>query len=265
MATADYLVQSLERAASILTAFSAEAPALTMGQIVQHSGLPRSTAHRLVVNLLRLGFLSRDPQTDTYRLGLLLAELGAVALSGLDLRQRARPVMERLATQTGEAVLLAVLDGHWSVYVEKIEGRHALRMTATVGGRKPLHCTATGNTLLAYLPEERVRQILAEAGLPRLTGRTLTALEPLLARLATIRQQGYAVDDGESEEGLAGIAAPVRGADGAVVAALVVAGPTPRMLPGGRPALAPAIIAAADEIAAALGYRPPAAVVGAGR
>ena len=264
MATADYQVQSLARAAAILTAFSADQPALTIGEIARRCGLPRSTVHRLVVNLVRLGFLARDPLTDHYRLGLLMVELGAIALSRLDLRERAMPAMERLAERTGEAVFLAVLDHNASVYVQKVEGRQGLRMTAHIGRRAPLHCTASGKVLLASLPDEQVRRIAAETGLPAATARTITAIGPLLAHLAEVRRRGYAVDGEESEEGLVGIAAPVRGADGATVAALTIAGPSSRLLPGGRSELAPLVVATADDASGLLGFRHPSGAAAPG-
>src|SRR6266545_4248287 len=166
---ATYNVQSLERAAALLNCFSASEPELTIGELARRSHLPRSTVHRLVVNLVRLGFLARDQQSDRYRLGLLLAELGTIALSRMGLREKARPIMDRLADETGEVVCLAVLEQNRSVYVEVVEGHHGLRLRATVGSVAPLHASATGTVLLAYMPEAEVRGIAAETGLPKLT------------------------------------------------------------------------------------------------
>jgi DNA-binding IclR family transcriptional regulator len=253
MPAPDYYIQSLERAANVLGVFSLDAPELSIGQIAKGTRLPRSTVHRIVVNLVQLGFLTRNPSTDGYGLGLRLVELGAIALSQLDLRKVARPAMERLVAQTGEAVFLAVLDRAWAVYVEKVEGSHGLQLTAAIGHRAPTHCTATGTTLLASLPDAEVVRLMAEVGLPRRTARTLTEIEPLLARLAEIRRRGYAIDDGEAEDGLVGIAAPVRGNTDQVVAALAIAGPRQRLSPGRWPDLGPAVMEAAAEISAALG------------
>lgn len=255
MSAPDYLIQSLERAASVLGVFGTDEPELSISQIAKRTRLPRSTTHRIVVNLLHLGFLTRKPDTDGYCLGLRLVELGAIALSQLDLRKVARPAMETLAAQTGEAVFLSVLDKSWSVYVEKVDGLHGLQMTAAIGHRALTHCTATGTTLLAYLPETEVRRIVAEVGMPRQTARTITEIEPLLARLAEIRQHRYAIDDGESEDGLVGIAAPVFASGNQAAAALVVAGPRQRLSPDRWPELGPVVTAAAGEISAALGYR----------
>jgi DNA-binding IclR family transcriptional regulator len=247
-----YAVQSLERAASLLRSFSAAEPELTIGDLARRSNLPRSTVHRLVVNLMRLGFLARDSRSERYRLGLLLAELGTIALSRMGLREKARPFMERLAEQTGEVVCLAVIERNRSVYVEVVEGRHGLRLRATVGGSAPLHASATGTVLLAYMPEAEVRRVMVETGLPKLTPRTITQIEPLLERLVAIRGRGFSIDEGESEEGLTGLAAPVRSPGGSVEAALVIAGPGARVLADRARRWAPVVVAAADEISAAL-------------
>jgi IclR family KDG regulon transcriptional repressor len=248
-----YAVQSLERAASLLRSFSVAEPELSIGDLARRSNLPRSTVHRLVVNLMRLGFLARDSRSERYRLGLLLAELGTIALSRMGLREKARPIMERLAEQTGEVVCLAVMERNRSMYVEVVEGRHGLRLRATVGSSAPLHASATGTILLAYMPEAEVRRLAVETGLPRLTARTITQIEPLLERLVAIRARGFSIDEGESEEGLTGLAAPVRSPGGSVVAALVIAGPGARVLADHGRRWAPVVVAAASEISAALG------------
>ncbi len=252
---ATYNVQSLERAAALLNCFSASEPELTIGELARRSHLPRSTVHRLVVNLVRLGFLARDQQSDRYRLGLLLAELGTIALSRMGLREKARPIMDRLADETGEVVCLAVLEQNRSVYVEVVEGHHGLRLRATVGSVAPIHSSATGTMLLAHMPEVDVRRIAGQTRLPRLTPRTLTSIEPLLQRLAEIRARGYSIDDGESEEGLTGLAAPVRSPTGVVQAALVIAGPGARVLADEGRRWAATVVGAANEISASLGPR----------
>src|SRR4029077_10541361 len=94
----------------------------------------------------------RDQQTDRYRLGLLLAELGTIALSRMGLREKARPTMERLANETGEVVCLAVLEQNRSVYVEVVEGHHGLRLRAAVGSVAPIHSSPTGPLLLGHIP-----------------------------------------------------------------------------------------------------------------
>jgi len=252
-----YAVQSLERAASLLRSFSAAEPELSIGELARRSRLPRSTVHRLVVNLVRLGFLARDSRSERYRLGLLLAELGTIALSRMGLREKAMPIMEWLAEETGEVVCLAVLERNRSVYVAVVEGRHGLRLRATVGSVAPLHASATGTVLLAYMPEAEVRGIAAETGLPKLTAITISHIEPLLERLAEIRGRGFSIDVGESEEGLTGLAAPVRSPTGAVEAALVIAGPGARVLADNARRWAPVVVAAANEVSAALAERTP--------
>ena len=97
---------------------------------------------------------------------MLLAELGTIALSRMGLREKARPIMERLASETGEVVCLAVLEQNRSVYVEVVEGHHGLRLRAAVGSVAPIHSSATGTMLLAHMPEAEVRRIARQTGLP---------------------------------------------------------------------------------------------------
>jgi DNA-binding IclR family transcriptional regulator len=252
-----YAVQSLERAASLLMCFSVAEPELSIGDLARRSSLPRSTVHRLVVNLVRLGFLTRDPRTERYRLGLLLAELGTIALSRMGLREIARPIMARLADETGEVACLAVLEHNRAVYIDVVEGRHGLQLRAAVGGVAQLHTSATGTMLLAHLSEAEVRRIAVQTNLPRFTPRTITKIEPLLERLAEIRRRGFSIDNGESEEGLTGLAAPVRSASGEVQAALVIAGPAERILGDDPARMAHVVVAAANEISALVGYGGP--------
>ncbi len=254
MPAPDYQVQSLARAAALLRAFSMEEPLLTIGELSARTNLPRSTVHRLVVNLVHLGLLARDPISDKYRPGLMLARLGNLALGRRHLRDLARPVMERLVRHSGESSVLAAIDGDVAVYVEKAESeRRSLSITSRIGDLVPLHCTGTGKCLLAFMnPDEAIR-LLRSNGLPRRTGRTITDLEAMLDHLAEIRARGYAVDGGESEEGLASIAAPVWDAANRLAGALCVAGPSERVLAEEGGALAAMVQAAAEEISKTLG------------
>jgi len=254
MAASNYEVQSLIRAVALLEAFSPEAASLTIGDLSRRTSLPRSTVHRLVVNLVRLGLLTRDPLTDRYRLGLMLARLGNVALGQRQIRDVARPIMERLVRATGESSQLAELDGELAIYTEKVESdRHKLSTTHRVGDRVPLHSGGTGKCLLAFLEPAYARRILGSAPLPRYTDRTLTEPDALMTHLAEIRARGFSVDNGETEAGLASIAAPVWDATGHLVGTLCVAGPSERILAERKDELARQVQAAADQISAALG------------
>jgi DNA-binding IclR family transcriptional regulator len=254
MPPADYQVQSLTRAVSLLRAFTPEEASLTLGDLSRRTGLPRSTVHRLVVNLVQLGLLSRDPVGERYRPGLLLARLGNLALSRHQIRDVARPIMERLVHASGESSQLAALDGSVAVYIERVESdRHKLTLTHRLGDQVPLHSAGTGKCLLAFTDPAQVSRLLPCGPLPAYTVRTITDPKALLAHLADIRARGYSVDSGECEPGLTSIAAPVWDAANDLVASLCVAGPSERILAGRRDELTTLVRTAADDISIALG------------
>lgn len=254
MPSADYEVQSLTRAVSLLQTFTPEEASLTIGELSRRTGLPRSTVHRLVVNLVQLGLLSRDPITERYRPGLLLARLGNIALSQHQIRDVARPIMERLVHASGEASQLAALDGSVAVYIERVESdRHKLTLTHRLGDQVPLHSAGTGKCLLAFTDPAQARRLLPRGPLPAFTPRTLVDRDALLAHLAEIREAGYSIDSGESEPGLTSIAAPVWDAANLLVASLCVAGPSERILAERRDELTMLVRTAADDISTALG------------
>lgn len=250
----DYQVQSLGRAVAILQTFSLDDPSLTIGEMSRRTGLPRSTVHRLVVNLVQLGLLSRDPITDQYRPGLMLARLGSVAISQHQIRDVARPIMERLVQTSGEASQLAVLERGVAVYIERVESqRHKLTLTHRVGDRVPLHGAGTGKCLLAFVGPDEVDGLLPRGPLPAYTVRTITDRRALLEHLAEIRARGYSIDSGEVELGLTSIAAPVWDVTNRLVAALCLAGPSERILLDRLDELTALARRAADDISTALG------------
>jgi DNA-binding IclR family transcriptional regulator len=250
----DYQVQSLGRAVAILQTFSMAEPSLTIGELSRRTGLPRSTVHRLVVNLMQLGLLSRDPVTDQYRPGLLLARLGGIAVSQHQIRDVARPIMEQLVQASGEASQLAVLECGVAVYIERVESqRHRLTLTHRVGDQVPLHSAGTGKCLLAFVDPGEVAALLPPGPLPAYTARTITDRRALMAHLDEIRARGFSIDSGESEPGLTSIAAPVWDVTNRLVAALCLAGPSERILLDRLDEFTRLVGKAADDISAALG------------
>lgn len=216
------MVNSVVKAIAILRTFDREHPLLSIGEISARVGMPKSSVHRLVATLEKAGLLGRDVSSGKYRLGLGLVQLASTALESIDLRRSARPVIERLAAEVRDTVHLAVLDEGDVVYIDKIDSPARIQMISRVGGRAPAHCTGVGKVLLAYLPNDEVRRIATSKGLPAFTPATITNVEELLAHLATIRQRGYAIDQGEHEAMIRCVAAPVRDNQDRVVAAVSV-------------------------------------------
>jgi DNA-binding IclR family transcriptional regulator len=231
-----YRIQAIERAVSILNAFSPEDPELGVTELAERLGLHKSTVHRFMVNLDAAGLVERNPRTGRYRLGLRIFELGGLVMQQMNLWDEALPFLEGLVHDTGETGHLAVLDGGEAIYIERVEARRAL-----------------GKVLLADLPSERVDQIVAERGLAAYTPHTITDPDQLAVELERIRALGYAVDNEEYDEGLRCIGAPVRDHSGHVVAALGIGGPVTRITPDRVDELAELVMTAARGLSRRLG------------
>lgn len=235
------------RVLRLLAAFTPEAPELTLSQLSRRSGIPLSTAHRIVDELLRWGAVERDAD-GRYRIGLRLWELGALAPRGVGLREAAMPFLEDLYEATHENVQLAVLEGTEALYVERISGRDAVNILTRVGGRLPLHATGVGLVLLAHAEPALQEEILA-GPLRRFTDKTITSPQVLRRVLADIRRSQFAVTDGQVELIALSVAAPIYGPTDEVVAALSIVVPAQR-----RPeAFVPAVRAAARGVSRVLG------------
>ncbi len=240
------------RAARVLATFSPTHQRQTLREIAARAGLPLSTTHRIVGDLLDWGALERDEHGKLH-IGIRLRELGTLAPRGLDLRELARPVMEDLFAALDHDVHLAVRDGAESVCVERIVAPGSLRVPVKVGGRWALPPTGTGRVLLAHAPPQ-VRERVLAVPVHRYTSRTITDPERLRGVLADVRRKGYAVIDRELDEESISVAAPIRAAGQRVVAALSVIAPYDAVQ---ADALAPAVRTAANGISRALRERLP--------
>jgi DNA-binding IclR family transcriptional regulator len=249
----NFAVQSVARALTILELLAGAPDELGVTELGRRLGVHKATASRLVSTLADHGLVERNPVTDKYRLGFGVVRLAAVATAGLDLVRQARPVLERLAEETREAVNLAVLDGDQVVHIDQIAAPHLVVNVNWVGKRTPLHCTSNGKVLLAHLPEgERAR--LLRRRLERLTAHTIVDRDLLRAQLLEADVRGYAYTVEELEVGLNAVAAPVRDSRGAVVAAVSVSGPAYRLARARIPQLGRQARDAAAEISRRMGF-----------
>ena len=233
---------------AVLDAFTRARPALSLSELARATGLPLSTAHRVVAELLAWGGLERDPD-GRLRIGLRLWEVGALAPRGLGLREAALPFMEDLYEVTHQNVQLAVRDDTELVFVERIAGRDAVPVQTQVGGRFALPPTGVGLVLLAYAPAEVQERVLA-APLRRYTAHTVTDPRQLRRVLAEVRRTGVAVSDRQVTTDAVSVAAPVTAGDEVVAAlSVVVRGDSA----GAVRALEPGVRAAARGISRTLG------------
>jgi DNA-binding IclR family transcriptional regulator len=219
---------TLERGLRLLQFFAATGEA-TPAEAAKATGLSRSATYRIAERLRGWGFLELNPATEALRLGSEAVRLGMAALASLEVTRVAPPHLRRLADQTQETVNLAVVDGDAVVYIHKEEGSLAVKMSAQLGSRRPLHCTALGKAYLAALPPQELDTLLARLELTRFTAATITQAAALAAELGRIRDRGYALDEEEVEEGVVCLGAPVRDYRRTPVAAISVAGPAYRL------------------------------------
>lgn len=249
-----YRVRVMERAMQVLDCFDDEHPERGVSEIAQLVGLHKATAHRIIVSLMNGGFLEKAPDGERYRLGLRLAELGMAAIRSLDFRREAIPHMKALVDRFEETCDLSVFDRGEVFYVEVLQGKHVLTIAAKVGQRLPPHCTASGKTFLAYMPEAEVRNILKEP-LHRYTERTITSAEEVMAQLPEVRARGYGYDDEEYELGIRAVAAPIFNREGRVIAVVSMPGPTSRMDPAHVQQIAEELRSATRAISLRMGWQ----------
>lgn len=246
-------LKTVDKALNTLDFLAAFGGQVGVRELAEYLGINKSSTHRLLTTLERHDYVAQDPITGKYQLGMRVFQAGAIVFNQMKLRTVARLHLERLAESTGEVVHLAVLNGSRCVYVDKIEGPHAIKMASQLGWRKPLYCTGVGKALMAYLPANRVERILQEEELKPLTPYTITDVPRLLAELSEIRASGVAHDREEIELGLRCVAAPVFGARDQVVAAVSVAGPTAHFVPELLPEMVDRVRSVAEAISLHLG------------
>ncbi|MGE8361159.1 IclR family transcriptional regulator [Pseudomonas sp.] len=245
----------IERALGLLESLADDAAGVPMQTLADRLDIPKSATHRMLAELIRLGYVRQDPQTSRYRLSTKLVALGFryLASSGADAVQ---PVLDRLAVQSGELVRLGVIEGERQTWIAKSQGaRSGLRYDPDMGRDAPLFYTASGHAWLASLADDEALALVARQGIadPAQFGPNAPRDEQaLLERLALARQQGFAWVMESSSLGTAALAAVVRNPlDGRVIGVLSIAGPSARLPLARIHELAPELLAAAEELSAA--------------
>ena len=253
--------QSLERGLAILSAFRPATPELGVTDLAQTLGLSRSTSHRYVSTLARLGYLEQNAQTRKYRLGPRVLDLGFSAINSMELRQISSPHLQQLSDETGHTVNMAILDGTDIVYIERCRtsgpGQREIDLALHVGSRLPAYCTSMGKVLLANLEPARQAELLDRIDFLDRGPNTITSRAALVEELERVRTRGVAVNNEELAYGLRSIAVPVWGQSGEVVAAINLAvHRSAASIDDLVDRLRPLMHRTAAEISARLGYRP---------
>jgi len=249
-----YPIKVLNKSLSILEILLQHGSAMNMTEISEKLGLYPSTTHRILDTLKHWGYVEQEPNNQRYQLGLKVIELGMAKLHQMDLAREATPYLKELVNQCNETVHLGVLEEGEVLYLAKEESSQTIRMISYVGKRAPLHCTALGKVLLAYLSAEERKEILGEKVLPRLTENTITDKKELEKELSKVREQGFALDREENEKDIRCVAAPIRNYQGEVIAAISISSPIFRIDKNAQSDLKEALLETSKEISKRLGY-----------
>jgi len=248
---------AVERALAMLEAAAQSPEGLSNAEISRKLEIPKSSASYILRTLEKQGYLHRDDESGKYRVGLKILSLSRGALSGIDVREVALPIMRHLMEKTNLTCHLAILDGPEAVYIEKVEPQGFIRMDTWVGRRMRVHATSVGKALVAHIPQPQLEKIISERAMEKRTAKTITTLPRLLKELEKVRGQGYAVDDEENNIGARCVGAPIFNQQGLIEASIGLSGTINQVNAQTMLRILEALKDAARHISMQLGYRAP--------
>ncbi|MGO4889232.1 IclR family transcriptional regulator [Anaerobacillus sp. MEB173] len=227
---------------------------LSLNDMVQLSGIPKTSVHRMIGSLEDMGFLTKN-EDGKYILGMLFLEFGQLVADRLDIRQVAYPIMKELRDEIGEAVNLTMIDNQEAIYIEKLDTNHPVRLFTKVGRRSPLYAGACSRIILAYLPEPEQEEYINVTELKQYGKGTITDKDELRTILQKSRTNGYTISHSELENDTSSVAAPIFNYTGQAVGGISIAGPDVRFQKEHLPDIIEKVTAAAAEISKKLGYQ----------
>jgi DNA-binding IclR family transcriptional regulator len=248
----DY-IQSIDRCFAILDHLSSADSPITLEDLTKRTGYNKTTCFRFLKTMRRLGLVEQEKKS--YHLGPTIVALGMKALKGLNLRQAALPVMQKLREETEETVNLSLLSGTEIIFIERVMSDYIVNSNINVGDRLPVYCASMGKVILAFMSEEHAAAIISHLNFKAKTERTIISPSSLKKELTEIRHRGYALNNEELERGLRAVAAPIIGYTGEAFAAINVAWTTAR-----RPSkrtftdFAGKVVKAAEKISLSMGF-----------
>jgi len=245
-----YPIESVDNALRLLLLF-AEQPRIRLTDASAYLGVASSTAHRLLAMLQYRGFVRQDTASRAYEPGAALSTIAYAAIRQMDVRGRARPILERVNTLLGETVHLGRLEGMQVHFLDSIESSQTVRVAARHGRSLPAHCTSTGKAMLSELTTEELHVLYPNEHIDGLTDRSLTSRTALERDLETTRRRGYALSMQESEDGVTSVAVPVASPSG-VRYAINASVPVHRMTQALRTTIVVELTAAAKELSTLL-------------
>ncbi len=250
-------VQSLVRALRLLSVVAKADDGLTLTEAANRTGLPVSSAHRLLSTLQQERFVRFEQERTRWFVGVEAFVAGSGFLRSRDLVGVARPYMRHLMEESGETVSLAVEEGGQAIYLAQVECRQLMRALASPGQRVPLHSSAVGKTLIAFAGTPRKSALMDAVKLERFTERTIVTEKGFSAAIEEARARRYAVDDEEHAIGLRCVAAPIFNEAREAVAAISLSGPKARVSDARMVRMAELARASAAKITSEFGGAPP--------
>jgi DNA-binding IclR family transcriptional regulator len=247
-------IRVIDRAIDILNTFTHHAPALTIDEICKASGLPKTTAYRILYTLERRGLMRFNASSLKYQLGFKFLEYGDLIASSLNLREESEEELQTLYESTHQTVLLAIQDENTLVYIFSKENREGLKVSSFEGPRRPLVFGAFGYVLMAFMDKDRLNQFLNDP-IPQFTEETVTNRNLVMARLERIRQEKIWIESNEAILGVTGIAAPIFDVNKNVIAVVGINGPSIQLVGEQLESAKSAVMDAAAKISAKISYR----------
>lgn len=248
------VVQSVDRALSILELLADHDEGLGTTEIGSLLDLHKSTVHRLLGTLIYKDYVTQDQASRKYKTTYKLYELGSKILGEKDLLSVSKQHTEELMKKINEVVHLVVRDGIYTVYIDKVEADNTIRMASTIGRRAPLYSTSVGKAMMAYMPLEKVDAIWKDSQVEKFTPNTIDDYGEFLEELEKVSKLGYAEDDEENEMGVRCLGAPIFNRTGQVEGAISISGPTIRVTKTRAKEIGPIVRRYADRISRELGY-----------
>lgn len=248
------IIQSVERALAILDLFDEYHVELPITEISKRMGLHKSTVHSLLKTLQEHRYIDQSAKNGKYRLGMKLLERSGQLMQSLDIGRVAQVVLADIAEQTGQTTNLVILDGNEGVYIQKVEGAKSVIRYSRIGKRIPLHCSAVGKVLAAFLSEEQLTNLIRGYDYRPMTDHTILSEAEFLQELGNVRSRGYAVDDEENEPGVRCLAVPVRDHTGEVKAAMSISMLIARVAPEDYAAYETLMLKKGQELSVQMGY-----------
>ncbi len=213
----------LEKGLKLLEELVQSAEGKTALELADLLGIHKTSVYRYINTFIRMGYIRADGN-GAYHVGNKILELGSQMLRRMPVRETAHPFLVKLSAETQKTVHLCVLDGAEVIYLDKVESQRSLPMMSRIGSRAPAYCTGVGKALMSTLSTDQVLGLLKRTHLEKRTEMTITDPIKLLEELQLTKERGYAIDNGEHEEGIKCFAASIEGYGGEIVGAVSITG-----------------------------------------